>query len=206
MAYDNSSRTAAARETRRRVLDAARTSFLDHGFAGTTIRSVAADAGVSQETIYKSFGGKAALLKAVYDTALVGDDEAVPLAQRPEAIAVRNAADASESLTAYARLAGVIAGRVDPLLRVVLGARDADPGLSEFARTIDRERRVGSATWVERWHASGWLRDDLNADRAADVLWVLNANEVRWLLQDQGWTPDEITTWLGQTFRAALLP
>ncbi len=205
MAYDNSSRTAAARATRLRVLDAARASFLDSGFSGTTIRGLAEAAGVSQETIYKAFGGKAGLLKAVYDTSLVGDDEAVPLAQRPEAIAVFEATDPAESLTAYARLAGIIAARIDPLLRVVLGSRDADPTLAKFARTIDSERRAGSGFWVGRWHAAGWLREDLDVERAADILWVLNANEPRWLLQDRGWTSEEITAWLGQIFCAALL-
>lgn len=205
MAYDNTTRSAAARETRRRVLDAARTSFLDNGFGGTTIRGVADAAEVSQETIYKAFGGKAGLLKAVYDTALVGDDEAVPLAQRPEALAVLEATDPAGAAMAYARLAGMIAGRIDPLLRVVLGSRDADATLSEFARTIDGERRAGSAHWVAHWHAAGWLREDLDVDRAADILWVLNANEPRWLLQDRGWSADEITVWLGQTFREALL-
>lgn len=205
MAYDNTSRTASARTTRRRVLDAARSSFLERGFAGTTIRGIAEAAEVSQETIYKTFGGKAGVLKAVYDTALVGDDEAVPLSQRPEALAVLDATQPDESVTAYARLAGMIAARIDPLLRVLLGSRDADTTLSTFARTIDGERRAGSAFWVGRWHAAGWLREDLDPDRAADILWVLNANEPRWLLQDRGWTGEEITDWLAQTFRAALL-
>ncbi|MFT3834622.1 MAG: TetR/AcrR family transcriptional regulator [Micropruina sp.] len=206
MAYDNSSRTASARETRRRVLDAARTSFLKHGFAGTTIRAVAEAAEVSQETIYKTFGGKAGILKAVYDTSLVGDDEAVPLAQRPEALAVLDATGPVEAAAAYARLAGTISARIDPLLRMVLGSRDADAALSSFARTIDEERWAGSSFWVGRWHAEGWLREDLDVDRAADILWVINANEPRWLLQDRGWTGDEITAWLADMFCRALLP
>lgn len=204
MAYDNTSRTASARATRRRVLEAAQMSFLERGFAGTTIRGVAGDAKVSQETIYKSFAGKAGLLKAVYDTSLVGDDEAVPLAQRPEALAVLDATEPAESAMAYARLAGAISARIDPLLRVVLASRGADAALAEFARTIDGERLAGSRFWVTRWDAAGWLRDGLDVERAADILWVLNANEPRWLLQDRGWTAPEITDWLGRTFHDAL--
>lgn len=205
MAYDNSSRTASARATRRRVLDAANASFLENGFAGTTIRGIAQAAEVSQETIFKTYGGKAGVLKAVYDTSLAGDDEAVPLAQRPEALAVLNATEPVEALTAYARLAGTISARIDPLLRMVLGARDADATLSSFAQTIDQERRAGSAHWVGHLHAAGWLREDLDVDRAADILWVLNGNEPRWLLQDRGWTPGEITDWLAEMFCRALL-
>ncbi len=205
MAYDSRSRAASARATRRRVLDAAQTSFLENGFAGTTIRGIAQAAEVSQETIYKTFGGKAGVLKAVYDTSLVGDDDAVPLAQRPEALAVLNAVDPVEMLRAYARLAGSISARIDPLLRVVLRSRDADASLSSFAHTIDAERRAGSAFWVGRLQAAGSLREDLDVERAADILWALNANELRWLLQDRGWTADEITDWLADMFCRALL-
>jgi AcrR family transcriptional regulator len=205
VAYDNSARTASARATRARVLAAARTSFVERGFSGTTIRHVAQEAEVSQETIYKTFGGKAGLLKAVYDTTLVGDDEQVPLAQRPEALAVLNATGPAEAVAAYAKLAQVISARVDPLLRVLLGSRDTDAALSSFARTIDEERRTGSAIWVRHWHAAGWLREDLEVDKAADILWALNSNEPRWLLQDRGWTTDEVTTWLTDALCHALL-
>ena len=58
------------------------------------LEELAEAAEVSQETIYKAFGGKAGLLKAVYDTSLAGDDEAAvglvrvhaqPGARRPRA-------------------------------------------------------------------------------------------------------------------------
>lgn len=205
MAYDSSTRAAAARATRTRILTAARVSFLDRGFAGTTIRLVAAEAAVSQETIYKTFGGKAGLLKAVYDTTLVGDEENVPLAQRAEALAVREATTPDEAVAAYAELARTISTRTDPLLRVLLGSRDTDPALASFARAIDAERRVGSGMAVDSWHAAGWLRHDLDPDKAADIMWALNSPEPRWLLIDRGWTTDEFTTWLAQTLRHALL-
>ena len=205
MAYDSSTRAAAARATRARILTAARVSFLERGFAGTTIRLVADEAGVSQETIYKAFGGKAGLLKAVYDTSLVGDEEAVPLAERPEALAVAEATTPDEAVAAYAELARIISARTDPLLRVLLGSRDTDPVLASFARTIDAERRVGSGIHIGYWHAAGWLRDDLDPDKAADIMWALNSPEPRWLLIDRGWTTDEFTAWLAQTLRHALL-
>ncbi|WP_054812558.1 TetR/AcrR family transcriptional regulator [Nocardia arizonensis] len=205
MAYDNSARTASARATRARVLVAGRKSFLERGFTGTTVRHVAQEAEVSQETIYKTFGGKAGLLKAVYDTTLVGDDEQVSLAQRPEALAVINATDPAEAVASYAKLAQTISTRVDPLLRVLLASRDTDAALSSFARTIDQERRTGSAMWVRHWHAAGWLREDLEVDKAADILCALNSNEPRWFLLDRGWTAEEVTAWLTDALCHALL-
>ena len=67
--YDSGRRRAQARETRRAILDAARRLFLDRGYAETTVPSVAAEAGVSVETIYKAFANKVGLIKAVFDVA-----------------------------------------------------------------------------------------------------------------------------------------
>jgi len=203
--YDNSARAATARATRARILETARASFLARGFAGTTIRLVADEAGVSQETIYKSFGGKAGLLKVVYDTTLAGDDDDVPLAQRPEALAVLEADSGEAAVNAYAKLAQTIGARTDPLVRMIMGSRDTDATLMSFVDTIHQQRRVGSAHWVGHWHAAGWLREDLDVERAADILWALNSYEPRWLLIDRGWTAEEFTAWLAETLRHALL-
>lgn len=204
MPYDNSQRLESARATRRLVLEAAKASFLARGYGATTIRRVAEDAGVSQETIYKSFGGKAALLKSVYDVALVGDDEDAPLAARPEALAVREATSPSQAARAYAELAQTIASRVDPLLRVLLGVRDTDAALEGFARTTDQERRAGATFFVTYWADAGWVRADVPLDRAIDTVWALNSPQMRWLLMDHGWTGDEYARWLASLIHGAL--
>jgi AcrR family transcriptional regulator len=204
MSYDNRARQAAARTTRARVIEAARESFLSHGFGSTTIRRVADDAGVSQETIYKGFGGKAALLKSVYDVMLAGDDEDIPLAERPEAIAVRDAPDPATAAASYADLAVLVSSRVDPLLRVLMGSRDTDQALGRFARTIDAERRLGSSYYVSSWGARGWLRDDVTLEHAIDTVWALNSPQPRWLLLDHGWSSTEYSHWLAALIHGAI--
>lgn len=204
MPYDNQRRHEAARSTRARVIEAARASFIARGFVATTIRQIAKDAGVSQETVYKTFGSKAALLKAVYDVSLVGDDEAIPLSERPEAVAVLDAPDPAAAAAAYAGLAQLISSRVDPLLRVLLGARDTDPSLAQFAETIDQERRAGSSFWVQHWQQAGWLRDDITTDHAIDTVWALNSPQPRWLLLDHGWSDDRYTRWLADLIANAI--
>ena len=166
------------------------------------VRAVAAPPGPGA---LPSFARTEAWADAKVNTALVGDDQDVPLAQRPEAIAVFNAPSAEAAAIGYAELAQLISGRVDPLLRVLLGSRDTDPALSDFARIIDEERWNGSAMCVRNWHAAGWLREDLSVERAADVLCALNSNEPRWLLQDRGWNAEAITAWLADSLRHALL-
>ena len=204
MPYDNTQRHEAARTTRARVIEVAKTSFIERGFGATTIRQIAKDAAVSQETVYKAFGGKAALLKSVYDVSLAGDDDPIPLAERPEAIAVRDAKSPAESARRYAELAQLISSRTDPLLRVLLGARDTDPALAEFARTTERERYVGSSFYVRRVAPAGWLRNNITIDHAIDTVWALNSPQPRWLLLDHGWSEEQHTHWLACLIRQAI--
>src|ERR1700735_324300 len=81
--YSSSLRSEQTALGRRRVLDAAGTLFSEHGYLGTTIAQIAAAAGVSTQSVYNMAGGKAELLKAVYDVAVAGDEEAGPMAPRP---------------------------------------------------------------------------------------------------------------------------
>jgi AcrR family transcriptional regulator/predicted ester cyclase len=75
----NTARAEQVRATRQKVLTAARDLFLRRGYSGSTIEAVAKRAAVSPQTVYNVVGGKAALLKAVYDVAVAGDDEPVPM-------------------------------------------------------------------------------------------------------------------------------
>lgn len=207
MAYDNTARHARAQHNRRTVLTAAASSFLEHGYAATTIRGVAEASGVSQETVYKAFKNKATLLKAVYDVTLAGDDEQVPIPQRPEAIAVRMATSPREAALAYARLARMISGHVGPLLRVVLGARATDPDLDAFVAQIDAERLMGATMVTRNWHERGWLGEvdgTPAAEHARDVLWTLNSPAVYQLLNDRGWSDARYETWLADAIVAMI--
>ena len=205
MAYDNSTRAQAARRTRARVAAAARDLLLAHGYAGTTIRAVAAAAGVSQETVYKMFGGKAGLLKAVYDVTLAGDDDLVPMRDRPQFQALRSASNPAAAAAAYAAIAGTIGDRVGPLLRIALGAAGSDPDLAAFAEQIDAERLAGARMAVGAWQSQNWLRSNLTAEQAADITWTLISPSVHALLARRGWETPAYETWLAGTLRATVL-
>jgi AcrR family transcriptional regulator len=59
-------RSAKAEETRARILEAALALFREHGFEGTTMRAVAAAAGVSLGSAYYYFASKEELIQAFY--------------------------------------------------------------------------------------------------------------------------------------------
>lgn len=198
-------RAERAEDTRRRVVDAARRSFLRNGYGPTTIRSVAADARVSQETIYKSFGNKAALLKAVYDVVLAGDDAPMPLADRPEIQRVRAQRTAAGSARAYAELTLEIDARVGSLVLIASRSQGADAELGQFISTIEQERATGTLGLARHWGAAGFLRDDVPVERARDIVWMLLAPEVQAMRRRQGWSDEEYIQWIVDTLAATAL-
>ena len=204
--YDNSRRSERARESRRQVLDVAHRLLVAEGFAGMRLAEVAQGAGVSVETVYKQFRNKGGLLKAAYDVQLAGDDEAMPLAERPEYQAMVEERDPVRRVRLYAGIGRRISERTGTLTTRVLECRGADPEVEEFARTIEGERLVGATMFVTALDQSGALRPGLDADRARDVLWMLISPEV-WaqLVQRRGWSNEQYEDWLAQAVSAALL-
>jgi AcrR family transcriptional regulator len=204
--YDNSGRVAQAQRTRRRVVAVAYELLLDKGYAATKLSDVAARAGVSVETIYKGFGSKAALTKQVYDVTLAGDDEPVPMSERPEIKAIVDEPDPRRKAALYAALGRRLGERLGPLLAILLRARGADPDLEAFARTIANERLAGNGAFVGLLADAGALRPGLDSARARDLLWALTSPELYQLLViERGWSPDEYESWLATAITDALL-
>jgi AcrR family transcriptional regulator len=57
--------------------------FLDRGYGATTVDAIADLSQVPVATVYRLFGSKVGILKALIDVSIVGDDEAVAMADRP---------------------------------------------------------------------------------------------------------------------------
>jgi AcrR family transcriptional regulator len=205
--YRSPLREEQARQTQRRIVDAAYGLLLEQGYTATTMAGVAAAAGVSTQTVYKAFGSKPALVKRVYDVTLVGDDDPVPFADRPEVAAMRAETDPRRFLAGYAALGRGLAERLGPLLRVLVGgARTGDPELRDFVDTVNGERLVGSGQIVDRLVELGALRPGLSPERAKDAIWMLNSVEVWSLLTEQrGWSGDEYADWIGRAMGDAVL-
>jgi AcrR family transcriptional regulator len=203
--YDSRVRDEAARATRRRAVLAARELFLTRGYAATTVREIAVAAGVSEQTVYGRLGGKAAILKAVYDTVLAGDDEPVPMAERPEFLRLRDAADARTLLAAYAEVATQLNARLRPVLELVHGARAVEPDLDALARTGAAERRVGATMFARNFVDRGFARPGLDVEGVVDLVWVLNSPEV-YLLQvrENELGDQDYRRWLATTLELCL--
>ena len=193
--------------TRRRILDAAGRLFREHGYLGTTLAAVAAEAGVSVQTVYNVVGGKAVLLKAVYDVTMAGDDEPVPISERPFMRAVMEAPTGRECLQRYAAAGRVLGERTLPLVTTLLAqAATGDAELQAFAATIEGERAMGTGAAAHHVAERFGLRPGLDVGSAADVLWALTAPDLAdRLVHRRGWGWDRYEQWLGTTMADALL-
>src|SRR3954447_10037096 len=135
--YDSPARRDRARRTRRAVLDAARELFVSQGYAATSIRGVAAAAGVSVATVEQAFGTKRALLKEVVDVTRAGDDEPVAMLDREPAVAAAAAATASDFLDLIAAEIAGVSARVSAVQAVLGAAAAGDPEIAGLAAEID---------------------------------------------------------------------
>lgn len=205
--YSSPLRAANAQSTRLAVIQAASRLFADRGYVATSLEDVAKEAGVSRATIFTSVGGKADLLKAAYNVAIVGDDEPVPLPQRPWAKAVRDEPDPKRMIDGYAHMITDVSGRVASVYEAMRGAAAADAEARTLLERMRSERRGGASGFVGFLVARDALRTGLDKNRAADVVWVLNDPGLYHLLVHvRGWTPVQFQKWLAETLKDQLLP
>ncbi|MFF0147437.1 TetR family transcriptional regulator [Amycolatopsis sulphurea] len=199
-------RTAQARATRLRIIDSARTLFLDHGYAATTLERIAEGAGVAVQTVYFHFGNKSTVLKEVMDVLSVGDDAPVPLLEWPWVRQVREEPDARRALAIWVRNSRLVFGRVAPLLSVVRDAAGADPDMAAQWRVNQDQRYLAHRTFAEILAAKNGLRRGLTVSKAADVIFTLLSPEVYLLAtRERGWGPVRWQTWLTELLANDLL-
>lgn len=199
-------RTQQARATRRRIIECARELFLEQGYATTTLDQIAARSGVAVQTVYFHFRNKRTVLKEIMDVLAVGDDEPVPVLQRPWIDQVRAEPDARRALGLWLRHSRAIFSRVAPMLTIVRDAAVADPEMAEQWRTNQEQRYLAHRTLAEILAAKRALRPGLTVPKAADIVFTLLSPEVYLLLTaDRGWTPARWQSWLTETIAQAIL-
>jgi AcrR family transcriptional regulator len=207
--YNATRRQAQAAQTRQDILTSAHQLFLERGYAGTTIAAIAQAASVVVETIYRAYGSKADLFKAVVRAAVAGGAARaqVPPEQRPAIQAVIAETDPHRQLELYAATQPGIHTRAGPLLRVLIGAAAADPELARLWTQIEDERRNGMGRLAQFLADRGVLRPDLPVEEAGDLVWTLCSLTVYDLLVLRcGWSPERYRDWLAGALARELLP
>jgi AcrR family transcriptional regulator len=186
----SSTRSAKVLETRTRVLDAALQLFLTHGYNATSIEAIAEKAGVSVPTVYVRFETKRALLKDLVDRDIAGDDEPVPMLERPWMRAALAAPTGAELLERVVTEARRVHERTVPLIMVIRSAAAGDVDIQELWRTLQEQRHTVAAAIVDTLKRRGFLRAGISVRQATDVVYAeLSPDMFAMLVHQRGWTP-----------------
>lgn len=193
--YRSAVRADSARQTRRAIVAAASDLFMDRGFTATSLGEIAARAGVARPTPHAVFGSKSAILREVVDQGLAGDDEPVPVAERPWFQPVWQADDQIGVFTAYARVCTLIGGRAARIFNVARQAADDSEETAQLWQTMQGNLLAGAAMICRRAQEFGPLAYEL--DQAIDTIWVFNDPCLYdALVHQRQWPEATYTSWL----------
>ena len=206
--YDSRRRQEQAAQTRRDIVRAADALFRARGYSGTSMPTIATEAGVVVETIYRAFGSKARLFKAVVEAAVAGDPTRAetPPEDRPAIRAVIEETDPRRQLALYAATQPGIHRRAGPLNRALVGGAATDPDLKALLDELEAQRLAGLGRMAGLLAERGALRSGLSVDEARDLIWTLCSPSVHDLLViERGWTSKRYRDWLAAVLTRELL-
>ncbi|GIT81165.1 TetR family transcriptional regulator [Leifsonia sp. LS1] len=197
-------RSAHAAKTRAAIISAATESFAEAGYSATTMKAIAARAGVSVESVYLT-GSKSALLATAMTVAFAGAEGERPLSEEPEYAAVFAVEDVGEALEKYVELVGASIARSDALWRTARAAADVEP---DIRRLLDDAlaRRRSDLAMAGPWLVSRGAIAPADVDDVNATMSVLVSHEVYEHLVDEfGWSLDRYAAWLKDAIRTLIL-
>lgn len=198
--YRSRVRAEAAQRTRRLIREAATELFVERGFAATTMREIAATAGVGERTVYAAFPTKAALFAEALDVAVAGDEEPVPVAQRTVFTAYLDERDPVRAAELFAEHAAALYSRAGDLTYTAFESSGADAEMRALADAAKVAMAANMAAVAAAWAGNGLLRDDVDAGEVAAILTALTGLQVfHQLCRDNGWSIQRYARWLTDT-------
>lgn len=181
--------------------------FLERGYGATTMDAISDLADVPPATVYRLFSSKSGILKALLDVSIAGDDEEVPVAERPDVRSLVDEPDPARQLAGFVAVVARVNARVGPLYQMLVSAAGTDPDAAGLLAELTAQRQQGQRTITRALARSGGLRPGLRERDAADVVHALLSPEIyRLLVIDRGWKPDRYQRWLIEALTHQLLP
>lgn len=198
--YHSLARERQAKESRKRILDAARSLFLKKGYAGTTVDAIAEEAGLSPKTVNAVFGSKIGVLTELLRPSTFGQkyQQLLERLQTDVDPVQRVALTASITRQAYDALA--------PELDLLREASSIAPELTELARQVEARRRSLQGRLITYLISRGVIRKELQPEEATDELWALSSYDLyRMLVVERNWASDHYEAWLANMLLQRLL-
>ena len=202
--YDASLRRQQAQLTRESIVANATELFLRDGYTATTVAAIASAARVSADTLYKTFGGKPGLVRAIRERALEGDGP-VPAGERSDTTQA-NEPDPHKIIELWGRLTSEVAPRVAPILLLLRAAAASDPEVQSLLDEMDDDRLRRMTLNARRLLDAGHLRSGITLSEAADVLWTYSSPELYELLVlRRRWSAKRYGSFISDAMIASLL-
>lgn len=206
MAEVKGKRGDKARETRRRIIDAAAELFVEQGYGATKLQEIADRAGVAVQTIYFVFRNKPSLLKELVDVAIAGDDEPLATMDRPWFEEVTTTPTAESALAVLVAGARRTLERVAAINEMVRAATATNPEIRELWPDTTDPRYTVVATAAQALTEKPGARPDLSSEEAADIVYALLSPELFLVLtRDRAWPADKWERWAYDTLGSQLL-
>lgn len=169
------------------LLRAARELVEEHGMSATTMAAVAERAGVSRRAVYLHFSSRGELISELFG--YVNEVEDLEGRFAP----VGDAPDAVTALDEFARRHAELMARIIAVGRAVEREARSDPDAARHWETTMYWRHETNRALITRLDEEGVLAPGWTVDTATDMLLALISNGVTGtLLDDRGWTPEQI--------------
>ncbi len=135
------------------------------------------EAGVAPETVYSVFGNKRAILSKLVDVTIVGDDEPIPLLQRPTVLSVREETDQRSLIQKFAQDINEIMSRMSPIFVILRSAAENDPEIAALLNKLLMERLAGMSYFVEQLARIAPLRPGMAKPQTVETVWAISSAE-----------------------------
>ena len=189
-------RREKAAKTHRKIVQAALLEFLEKGFHGATIASIAARGGVAAQTVYFVFHTKAELISAVIDDAVMGDAGEIPEESEWWAEMVA-APDSAGALRAFIRGTAPLFARASAISDILRAAALTDDEVHATYEHHERMRRDGFRQALSAAAAKGALKSGLTMETATDLFLTLYGDTTFVLMtKELGWPEEQWVDWL----------
>ena len=206
--YDSSRRQAQANETRRHILEAARKLFMERGYAGATAEAIAAEAGVSTQTIYAIFKNKKRMLVSLMNVSpTTGVEDHTPMSERANVQAVAQERDQRRQLQMFAQVVANNLDQVAAVFEIMTEAAKIEPDFERIVEKLNKQRLEHMMSAVQQIAPNGPFRENMGETHARDIVWALTSGEVFLLLtRGRGWSKEQYAEWLADSLIRMLLP
>lgn len=197
-------RVEKAAATRRRVIEQAGALFLSQGYAATSTRQIAAQAGVTERTLFNLVDTKSDLLREVLLTFVFTEDYG-PLLARNDFQPVIQAETIEAFLTAFTRWVLNLHQQTAAVAEMTRAAATVDAAAAEIWAWGNQQQITDLHNLATQLRRRGWLRPKLTAAEASRSLAVLSGHETYWrLVIEQQWSPQRYRNWLRRHCAAEL--